>query len=191
MAFSDDFNRANENLEASSDWTRVDGSAGMATVTSNAVNCATADSNGAAYQCPDQGAGDKYMECALNLSGNAFALAMRLTDRSNYVGARSRGGNVEVYKRVSGSFTSLGSAAVSYSAGKVMRLEMEGDIFKLYYDGVLEVTTGPESFNSSETRQGCVARSVSSAWFDDFEAGLSAVPTRRYSGMRGLNRMGA
>lgn len=190
MAFSDDFNRSNENLEASSDWTRVDGTAGGVGVVSNAVDRQTATATEEAYQCPDQGAVDQYVQVVQRATGTgvggtgaAFPLCLRLTDKDNFVGARhfiTSGPTPQwdLYKRVAGSFTLLGSYGAVAASGDVARLTMVGDVFTLYINGIARIVSGTETFNSGETRAGIVGRgAVISPWFDDFSHG-SAVRSR-------------
>lgn len=168
-AFYDDFNRADEDLEASPNWTRVGGSAGDIDITSNVAYCRRSG-DGTAYQCPDFGVGDKYVQGVIQAaSGQFFPLCLRLTDNANFIGVRYNSGAYQLYSRT-GSFVLLGS----YSADPLLlaRLEMVGDDFEVFVDGVSRITA-TYSGNSAETRQGMVARnSINQPMLDDFEAGL-------------------
>lgn len=172
MVFTDNFNRSNENLEASADWTRSGGSAGDAEVNSNKVKCDTTNSTGSAYQCPDQGSADHYSEGVANAAGFGFPVCVRLTDANNFIGCRRNTiSQVSMLKRVGGSFTTLATKGISSSTGNItLRIEAEGNDLRWYVGGVLE-TTVVDSFNNSETRQGLVARvSIRDDFLDDFEA---------------------
>lgn len=175
-AFTDDFNRANENLEASANWTRSGGSAGDATVASNAVRAITTNATGTAFLCPDTEAADHYVQAAWLTSAAAGPfLCGRFTDASNFVGARWQSGNArfEIYKRVTGTFTLLGTYTAALVSGDIIRLECDGDTARLLVNGVERIA--PVSLAGSHagvTRAGVVVRSVPiNPWIDNFEAG--------------------
>lgn len=171
LGFCDDFNRANENLEASANWTRVDGSAGDTSISGNLLVSNTTSTTGGAYQCPDIGSGDKYVECTVPAARNAFGACMRLTDTNNFIGCRYQSGAYQVYKRDAGSFTLLASYTASLDTSHVLRLEMRGDDFEMFVNGVSRATF-TDTFNNTETRQGVVGRSQTGSFCDNFCAGV-------------------
>ena len=72
-----------------------------------------------------------------------------MIDADNYIGVRPQSTFFEIYKRVPGSFTKLGSSvAFTPVVGQVVRLEAEGNNIKLYVDTVLK-RTEVESFNNT------------------------------------------
>lgn len=168
--FFDNFDRPDEPLEASPNWTRVGGAAGDIDVTSNVAYCRTS-TDGAAYQSPDLGPGDKYVQGVIQVAnGQFFPLALRLTDHLNWVGVRYNSGRYQLYRRASGGFALLGSYIAD--PGMLVRIEMVGDDFYVLVDGVPQIAAS-YSGNSAETRQGMVARnSVNQPMLDDYEAGL-------------------
>lgn len=170
--FTDDFNRANENLEASANWTRVDGTAGDMKVISNQVEFDTIDTAGAAYQCPDQGSADHYTRITRvdTATSGAFMCAVRLTDNANYIGVRYWSGSVELYKKVSGTFTVLADITYTASANDVYTLRAMGNRIEVWVNNS-KLASVTESFNNTETRQGFVARNATLTC-DNFEAGV-------------------
>lgn len=169
-AFEDDFNRANENLEASADWTRVDGAAGAVQVENNAVSFKSTTET--AYQLPDQGSADHWSEAKLlkKASVDFFPVCVRVTDKDNFIGCRYRNGVYQIHKRDGGSFTLLGEVS-GYEGYERVRLEAQGDTIRLYLHDI-EVFSTTESFNNTETRQGLIARgSTEAEIIDDFKAG--------------------
>jgi len=177
MTFTDDFNRADENVEADANWTRVGGVAGDAKIVSNVVKCDTTASTAGAYQCPDQGAGAKYTQSIVGTdnTAEAFLAALRVTDGSNFIGLRNAGAAWQAYKRVTGTFTLLGSYAVVASASDVAYIEEDGsDNFDCKINTVSRITF-TDTFNNTETRQGYLPRNtIRNFWLNNFEAGLLA-----------------
>jgi len=189
MAFTDDFNRADEDLEADAGWTLVGGTAGDAAIVSNVVKCVATASTAGAYQCTDQGAGGKYSQAVIKVTGSEpFPVCLRLTDGSNFIGVRAQGGAWQCYKRNAGSFTLEGSYSATIAVDDIVYIEEDGsDNFDVKINGISRIKFS-ESFNSSETRQGCASRSGPyTAWFDDFEASLLPVPASKPSGQIQLN----
>lgn len=177
VAFTDSFTRADENLEANANWTRVDGTAGWGAVRSNALACLTTDTTGAAFQCPDTGVLNHYVQAKLltvTASSGPF-LCCRLADRNNFVGFRydQASNRIELYRRNAGVLTSLAPVAITCVVGDVMKLQMDGATgWSLYKNGAL-VDSGSSSgiATLNSTRCGVVMRSVSTnPWVDDFEA---------------------
>jgi hypothetical protein len=177
FVFADDFNRANESLEVSANWTRAGGVAGDCSVSGNACRAVSTNATGAAYLCPDIGTADMYVQAKwMNTAtaGGPFICA-RLTDANNYVGARrdNANGRWDLFKRVTGTLSSLGNFVGAIVAGDVLRLECSGDNATLLVNGVIRV--GPVSLAGSHagvTDAGLNTRSTfQSPWIDDFEAG--------------------
>lgn len=182
MTFTDDFNRPNEGLEASANWTRVDGAANAAAIQSNEVyQFSTTNS---AYQCPDQATPDHYTQVvsrdATPVATNGFYCCTRVTDSNNFFGVRHNNTAYQLYKRNAGSFTLIGSYTVGHSDGDIVRLESDSsDVHTFKLNGTTRVTSSTDTFNNTETRQGLVVRTNSGRWFDDFEAGALAAPSGR------------
>lgn len=169
--FTDDFNRANENLEASDDWTRVGGSAGAASINSNILDI---NSSGAVYTCPDTGSTNHYAQAQFPNTGSSLSrpLAVRIVDEDNYVCAGQGGGAWEITKVLAGSATQLANAGTQ-SAGAVARLEVSGGNARLLIDSVEIIGwTSLGGDLSSSTLAGIACRHGNSAGdTDNFEAG--------------------
>lgn len=173
--FADDFNRQNEPLEATADWTRVGGIAGGATVSTNRVAAVDTNTIGTAYLAPDTFSSDHFAQAAwLTSTAPGPFICCRITDGNNYVGARygSVGTQFELFKRVAGAFTILGSFVQALVPGDVIRLECDGDTARVLINGIQRIA--PQSLAGSHagvTRAGLVARSVAiNPWLDNFEA---------------------
>lgn len=170
MAFTDAFTRADENLEASANWTRVDGAAGAGAVRSNQF--AQLSSTNTAYQCPDQGSADHYSQATTAVSGSWTGfLSIRTTDSNNFIGTRPNGSTIELYKRVSGTFTSLGSAAANTGIGAVYYLEGSGNNLTVKVDSVTKIGPISETALNTVTRSGIVVRTTLNPTLDNFESG--------------------
>jgi len=173
MTFTDSFTRADEDLEADANWTRVDGAAGAAKIVGNLVR--QASDTDSAYQCPDQGSANHYSQ-VLNLetgpaSTTGFAPCNRLTSITAYIGVRNTGGDWEMFLQDSG-FTELGTAYTSTPLNTdVLKLESDGNDHVFYLNGTSRITATNATHNTV-TRQGVANRFNGSDWFDDFEAGL-------------------
>lgn len=128
--FADNFNRANENLEASANWTLIDGLAGNISVSSNHITCAQTSTADASYNCPNIGSDSMYVELDWNLTSGTPSMFFcgRHQDSNNFIGMRYNGptNGVQIYKRVAGTFTNLGSHAGSITAGSTLRMEIDG-----------------------------------------------------------------
>jgi hypothetical protein len=174
-AFTDNFNRADENLEASANWTHDGLIAGAVAVRSNALANLTSDATGSAYKCPDQGSADHYVQFTARATANSGPfVCCRLADRSNFVGIRNNGGTLEIFRRVSGTLSSLHSSAQSIVSGTVLRLECTGTNWRALKDGAQVATGAIGSAGLTNQRQGVVGRTTitgQNPWIDNFEAG--------------------
>lgn len=176
---------AAENLGSRAGWTLQSGTASVANVANGATVLNHNASVESAWRCTDQGSADHYTQCLL-LGANGF-ICIRMTDISNFIGFRHNGTAFQVYKRVAGTFTQLGSDyTASLSGSNVVRLSASGSTLTFTVDGVGRCGSPfTESFNSTETRQGVISRgSGATSWIDDFEAdvvgggGSSTVPNQ-------------
>lgn len=177
--FSDDFNRADENLEASADWDRLDGAAGAMGVRSNQL--ATLSTTDTAYACPDVGDADQYAEATWERNdAAAYFLAVRVQDSDNFIGFRRHSDDdIEIYVRESGSFTlvdrleDIGDHYTSLGAvGSTYRLEVVGTTARALINGHIVAEGSIGSYSPSANRTGFIARtSLADPAFDNFEAG--------------------
>jgi len=174
-SFSDDFNRSNQTLETSSNWTRLDGSAGALTVSSNSCAVAITDSAGAAYVSPDLGTANHFIEVKFTIATGQFA-AVRITDRSNWLGYRRNAGDaVEVFSRIGGTLAGITPATGAYGtcvATDVMRLSVNGSTFTVSKNGTVVATGAIPGGVPSSTRCGLIGRAAG-GFCDDYNSGLS------------------
>lgn len=171
--FADNFNRANENLEASANWTHDGLIAGAMVVSSNRLRSTTSDLAGSGYLCPDVGIADHYVQYTAvdNPQGSGSFACCRMTDRGNFVGIRNHHGTLEVFRRVGGTLAELHLASQGIVAGDLLRLECEGTNYRAYVNGDLRASGAIGDATLTSTRQGVVSRYVSATWADNFEAG--------------------
>lgn len=173
FVFTDDFNRINQNLEADTDWTRVDGIEGGATVDTNQLAFIDAASNGSTYVCPDIGSPNMYVQARLkNVSVINFGIVGKMLDQVNFMGfRRTTGGNLQFQRRLAGSFGNGHTGSV-LALNDVVRMEIVGTSVRLLINGVQDIAPFEETNFTSITRAGVTARNTAAnpAW-DDFEAG--------------------
>ena len=110
-AFTDDFDRSAENLEASADWNLLSGSAGSMVIASN--EAATNADGVVVYECAQSLGPDQFVEATLarNSTADSSGLVARMTDVDNLYMFRwnnvlsdwqlyvNVGGDVHVYRR--------------------------------------------------------------------------------------------
>lgn len=182
--FEDDFNRANENLEASFNWIHDGAITGAAAVSSNQLACTTTDLLGSAYYAGENVGGEKHwveftVENAMTAETGPVVCCM-LTDNANWVGVRAgnntvNNGVIEILKCVAGVRTILyTSAADTCVTGDTIKLEMFGPgETTLYLNGVMTAgpdVPGPRPPASNKT--GVVMRaSALNPWIDNFRTG--------------------
>lgn len=78
-------------------------------------------------------------------------LFLRLQDQENMYALRIGGGssNTRMYKKVSGTWTALGSAGPDPSPGDTVRFEIQGSTLKYYFNGSLRDTQTDSSITSA------------------------------------------
>mgnify|MGYP001765472546 CR=1 FL=1 len=179
MAFTDDFYNASypQTLDVRSGWSRVDGTAGDCYLgTGYPGTLSVTGASESAYQCTSQSSADHYTQAEMRFTGSSF-VCVRLTNKDNFIGFRHDGGNWQVYKRVAGAFTQLGSNyAAALTPGDVAKLSATGNTLVFTVNGTQRcLGTGvTETFNNTEARQGVVARALGiNPWIDNFEAGVT------------------
>ncbi len=193
MAFSDNFNRANELLDASANWTKV-GAANCATIVSNILTFTAAGES--LYTCPDQADVNMFVQATRveTLARAYFDIVLRSTDSSNFIGVRYFGGAYQVYKRDTGTFSLLGSYTTASSGSDVLYLEANEDNITFNLNGTTRVGPVAETFNNTETNIGVLPRAVAGAGIDDFSAGgltPSAGGGGFFGGMSNFGQLGA
>jgi hypothetical protein len=182
--FTDNFTEAGTNVDLAAHtpsggtaWTRQSGTANTCEceAPANLVKNAS-DSNGALYQCDDQGSADQYVQFAVVATNQASFVCNRASSNLAYIGVRVNGApsKVQIFKRVAGVYTQLGSnGATTAVAGNTVRLESSGDAHEAFLNSVSQVGPTNDTHNNTITRQGVNGRSADSgSWIDTFEAGI-------------------
>jgi len=182
--YLDSFDRANANLEASLvasggwSWTHDGVIAAGFTIVSNALKSNTALTTGSAYKTPALASADHYVQYKVTniTSATGPFICCRLADASNFIGIRTgnggSNGQIEVYRRVSGSLSSLYvSAASAVAVNDIVKLAVSGSTFTVTKNG--GAVTGPTAIGATltATNAGLVARSSTTMTIEDFEAG--------------------
>ena len=172
--FTDNFNRTNENLDASANWTVVTGTTGAAIISSNQLGVDTAQPSGLIV-CPDQGLADHYAEYDLQNVFTHSYVVCRATDGDNFIGLRGWDNKWDLDKYVAGVKTNIGQWATTPVAGDTARIECVGNTITVDVNGVERINI-TEAFNNTETRQGVVPiLSSPDPWIDTFEVGALGV----------------
>lgn len=179
FSFSDDFNRANENLEANANWTRVGGSAGNGQVSSNTARSNTTNATGAAFLGPDIGAASQFIRTKLLGDEMGSFACVRLTNPNNFIGMRYFAPNIDVYKRIAGTMTLVASAATARGDAQFeLRYDAVAGTIRVMKDGVELIAptavgslgTAPNDLPASNYA-GMVMRLFAGSAFDDVTLG--------------------
>ena len=177
MAFTDNFNGALEAAPLESwtpsggtAWTRVDGVANGITVSAATSYASFNASVNTLYWCDSQGTANHYSQFATKAGVSLSFLANRATNSNNFIGTRIYSSATQLYKRVSGSLTLLGSFAGG-RANDILRIESGSDNKHTVKVNGVQVLQATDAFNASEARQGLCSRDQVYTPFDDYEAG--------------------
>jgi Fibronectin type III domain len=163
--FTDNFNRANGAL--TTPWVGVDSNH---SIVSNQVVVGPANPTVSRY---DQTLNaDQWVEGSLagwTSGGGVIYPAIRVNS-GNFYYAWNEGNNVAIYKRVSGSYSKVGSTSPSvYSSSCKVRLEAQGTTLRCYVDDVLAVTATDSSIATGVP--GILSANGSGTTFDNFRCG--------------------
>lgn len=175
VVFFDNFNRANENLEVSANWT-LTGTAGTGRIVSNAAGSNSAGTPGHVYRSPAPASIDHFVDITTTSQSTSSFACVRLRDTSNYVGVRRNTSNVNVFTSITGTVTSRYSAAAT--AGDRFRLEAEGTTFRLRkwngtsWDAPVYSATFTDATLNDTNATGFVFRAAvdTNGSFDDFRS---------------------
>lgn len=167
-SFTDDFNRANEALEASSNWNALLGT-GL-DVVSNAVSVTA---NGAqVFECVGATlAADQYAEATLaTVASNAGVMARCDGTTDNLYFFRTSGSQWQMFRTVSGATTQIGTNVEAPTAGDVLRIECSGTTIRGLVNGVQKISV-TDSTLSSGASAGFRCFNTSGGIWDDFSMG--------------------
>lgn len=178
--FRDDFQRPDQELGASIDWSFApdgggDGSPGDVVIRDKKLAILSAANGGAAYVSPDCGFADHYAQATIAQvpTDHSGIIACRLTNPSNLIGVEFKNDGIALYERAKGEFRELGFVTMVPRVGDVIRLEVKGVNATVKRNGVVVIGPKPtDGTNAPWTRSGVLSRSLAVIpWIDDYEAG--------------------
>lgn len=173
MAFTDNFNRADEDFPTGN-WTAFAGTA-AAGVRSNKLASLATSGQGRIFLCPDQGNRNQYVQFTVEdvtTTDPESYVVLRAEADDTYVAVRNSQDFYVLRRRVAGTFTNLYVADHNIVVGDTIRVEVEEDNYRAYLNGV-QVSTGAIGATMNSTRSGIAARLVTQNPFvDNFENGL-------------------
>jgi hypothetical protein len=111
---------------------------------------ASALSGGIAIATVPTSTADVLAEVKVTRAAGQGGLVLRYTDANNYLYANHDGTNAFLKQVLSGSTTTLITAAATYSAGAVLRVDLSGVNGRLYYNNAL-VSSATASINAGLT----------------------------------------
>jgi hypothetical protein len=178
--FTDDFNRADQDLGASADWRFAperggDGAPSDIAVRGQKLAIFNTAYRGAAYTSPDCGFADHYVQATMAKIPTYYngILACRLTDPSNLIGIEFKNDRIALHERANGEFKELGFVTIPPLVGDIIRLEVKGANATVKKNGAIII--GPKATagtNATWTRSGVVSRSFAvDPWIDNYESG--------------------
>lgn len=172
MAFSDNFDRANENLDANTSWTRVGGTSAKLTVAGNAINHSNLNLN-TLYTSPDFSAADHFVQvrCKQTAVGCLGQVVCRVVDLTNWIGVRLFGTQLQLYKSLNGTLSSLGSSTVAVD--DVIRIEASGNSITVKKNGTTVIGPVTVTDFATATKTGLIgiANVSASPWIDEYRSG--------------------
>lgn len=174
-AVSDDFNRSDENLEASVAWTRVGGATGQAAVRSNKL--AFTGTTQTLYHVADQGDVNhwaQYILATTTITGPVFTV-VRATDQNNFVGVRQSTTQYQFMKYLAGVSSQPGtSSGITPTIGDEVVISAFGNQFVIYVNkrSAARVVITDAALQTA-TKAGVVPRStINNPALDDFSHGV-------------------
>lgn len=176
--FADNFNRADENLEASANWTRNGGAAAQAGVRSNQL--AMIGTTQTAYTCPDTTKTQLWVRGNVaSLPGTPSSMPLAIiVDVNNWLALRWSAAQIQFEKCVAGTISQVGVVNTTVNVGDQLMLVKDGNVATVYVNGAVTIING-QSYAATTldpaTKAGTVARgSVLNPAIDNFEVGRAA-----------------
>jgi hypothetical protein len=117
---------------------------------------------------------DAYAQVRITRTDYTQAGIAHYADADNFVIAYLNGDNkVKLVKCVAGVYTEVGSANITYGAGKLVKFSRSGTTYKVYYDGVEKISqTIADSAFASAKAWGLFSTYDGNS-FDDYEWGAN------------------
>lgn len=111
---------------------------------------------------------DVFAKVKVTRSAGAGGLTLRWTDSSNYLYAEHDGTNAYLKQVLSGSTTTLITAAATYSAGAEIVADLNGTAGRLYWNNALVGTTSSINSGLTATAHGLRSTDTGGIQLDDF-----------------------
>jgi hypothetical protein len=190
--FTDTFNRANQALDASPNWTATGSGTGVISVASNVISAA-AGTGRRFYLAPQQGAtNEQRISFSQRVSATSTGPVMVIAglDADNWIGVRpSTAGAMRLLRCDAGVVTQVGSDAPYYTpyvTGQNIIAQFLGGEVGIYLRGVLIGAFTGVSIPTTWTRSGLVAGTGAAASFLDNWNNRVAAPLVSRVGLRAL-----
>jgi hypothetical protein len=161
--YTDNFNRSNGAL--GSPWVVFDG--GLL-VSSN--HCGTPDAGLHTSRYNQTFNADQWTEADLTgVGAGILGPCVRFTSGGDFYYTWVNGANISIFKRVSGTYTQVGSNGPAWTASAKYRLEAQGTTIRLYVAGTLVITATDSSIASGQP--GLLGANSTSVTADNFRCG--------------------
>lgn len=171
----DNFNRADSAVSPGTPSDGLGGYSGASFgtwgISGNAAYCATSTFHGVLFM--ETSLADVTVQATLTVAGSDSGICGRVVDTSNYiVAAANSTTGIKLFKRVSGTFTQLGSTYVTPLANNdVLALRMDGSDLTVFVNGVSIITATDAAF-STATMHGLRANNDTAVRFEDLSITL-------------------
>jgi hypothetical protein len=159
---TEDFNGADATSLGGA-WTDVQGSIGRNT------NQGYIGVAGAGYTISRQEASTAEVRVQFTVKVHATeeAIIFRLQDASNHWSATNFSGNLTLFKRVAGTYSSVASGAHTTAANDVLVLVTQGDSIRFLANGTIKASANSQTHTNTATKHG-IGLSGATARVDDF-----------------------
>jgi hypothetical protein len=180
QTFSDDFNRANENLNANANWTLLAGTDTDLTVASNQVATGVTTPSGSYAACPDCGDEDQYIQWTNRVtSSGRLATFLCYVDVDNHMFCwHSSGTEARISVKAAGVATTRINATIVLTSGDVFKARRLGSTVELYENagliGSYTLTAGEITALTGGTRAGIRNFTSAATILDNFSHGTVA-----------------
>lgn len=115
---------------------------------------ATALSGGEAIRTVDVSNADVFVDLDITHTAGNASIMLRYTDDDNYLRCGTDGMNAVLAEKVSGTENTLSTTAITYGAADTMRIRLEGQAARIYYDNAFVSATSSIDASLTGTKVG-------------------------------------
>lgn len=115
---------------------------------------ATVLSGGEAIRTVDAGNADVFVDLDITRTAGNASIMLRYTDDDNYLRCGTDGTNAVLVEKVSGTENTLSTTAITYGAADTMRIRLEGQAARIYYDDAFVSATSSIDASLTGTKVG-------------------------------------